>query len=86
MFITTVRSPVVPSIIRHSLRAATEVPTIFFDSEPDSGYSVDDLPPSTPTGISMTETLILQWEDNGEPDLGGYLVYGKYEEYGESGI
>ena len=66
------------------IRAATSMPTTFFDSHPDSGYSVDNLAPCTPVGVYMTEALVLQWEDNGESDLAGYYVYGKVESSDES--
>jgi len=62
------------------IRAATNVPTTFFNSQPDSGYSVDNLSPSTPVGVAMTNGAVLQWDDNEEQDLSGYRVYGKTSE------
>jgi hypothetical protein len=37
-----------------------------------------DLPPAAPTGLTATpgnETVLLNWNDNSEPDLDGYNVY-----------
>ncbi len=50
----------------------------FWDSPADSGYSVDDLAPATPspfTGAFSGGTSILHWRGNTEPDLAGYRLY-----------
>lgn len=47
-------------------------------SAPDSGYSVDDLPPATPapfTGVPGTGSLVLNWGENAEPDFASYRLY-----------
>lgn len=49
----------------------------YYVSTPDSGYSVDNLPPALPTGLEMAEGTILNWEDNTESDLAGYYIYAK---------
>ena len=60
------------------IRAATGIPTTFFDSCPDSGWSVDNLPPLTPAPFVMTfaggETR-LHWPPNLETDLAGYRIH-----------
>jgi len=66
------------------IRAATAVPGTYFDSHPDSAYSVDNLSPSTPVGVAMTNGAVLQWDDNEEKDLSGYRVYGKTSESGDA--
>ena len=55
-------------------------PFVYWDSEPDSGYSVDNLAPAAPLGLEgeqifTPEGLQLTWDDNGETDLLGYRVY-----------
>ncbi len=51
---------------------------LYFPSAPDSGYSVDNLPPATPapaTGAYAAGATQLLWSPNGESDLAGYRVY-----------
>jgi len=51
---------------------------IFFDSLPDSGYSVDNLPPEAPliiAGHMRDDGLFLSWQKNAEPDVKRYLVF-----------
>jgi hypothetical protein len=52
--------------------------TEWWDSDPDSGYSVDNLSPSTPTlltGNYAAGATHLHWGENGELDLAGYRLY-----------
>src|SRR5262245_8105768 len=52
--------------------------TIHWDSAPDSGYSVDNLPPGAPaslTGSYSNSATHLHWTPNGEADLAGYRIY-----------
>ncbi len=52
--------------------------TSFWNSAPDSGYSVDNLPPGTPaslTGNYASGAVHLHWSRNLEPDLSGYRIY-----------
>jgi hypothetical protein len=52
--------------------------TEYWASEPDSGYSVDNLPPAAPqqfTGEYLAGSTVLHWIPNGEPDLAGYRLY-----------
>ena len=58
--------------------ATTSNPTTNFWSAPDSGYSVDNLPPAVPaplTGAYAAGATALHWGRNTEPDLGYYRVY-----------
>jgi Bacterial Ig-like domain (group 3)/FG-GAP-like repeat/FG-GAP repeat len=60
------------------VRALTGSPTVYFDSPPDSGYSVDNLPPAPPgpvAGVYAAGAMHLHWAANTEPDLGCYRVY-----------
>ncbi len=54
--------------------------TVFWESFPDSGYSVDNLAPAAPLGLAgeqsyTPEGLQLTWDPNGEADLAGYKIY-----------
>jgi len=60
--------------------AHTADPYVFWDSEPDSGYSVDNLAPCVPLGLAGEQSyspggLELSWSPNLEEDLGGYNIY-----------
>jgi DNA-binding beta-propeller fold protein YncE len=60
------------------IRAATAAPGVYYDSPPDSGYSVDNLPPVPPqpfTGAYVVEATHLHWGQNREPDLWYYRIY-----------
>jgi hypothetical protein len=58
--------------------ALTATPGVFFDSPPDSGYSVDNLAPAVPQNFaadySGTGTGLV-WDDAPEADLQFYRVY-----------
>jgi len=50
----------------------------FWNSAPDSGYSVDNLPPVRPAPFSgnyAAGVTHLHWGENREPDLAGYRLY-----------
>ena len=60
------------------VRALTATPTTFYESAPDSGYSVDNLPPIPPapfTAAYAAGATNLHWGANSEPDLWYYKVY-----------
>jgi hypothetical protein len=62
------------------LIAHTSDPLIFWTSEPDSGYSVDNLAPCPPLGLAgeqqyLPEGILVLWDPNSEGDLHGYNVY-----------
>jgi hypothetical protein len=57
------------------IRAATEEPTAFYDSEPDSGYSVDNLAPGVP-GSLLFAAGQLSWKDSSADDFDFFSIYG----------
>ena len=62
------------------LSAHTSDPFSFWDSQPDSGYSVDNLAPCMPAALAgeqsfVPEGLDITWDPNTEIDLGAYAVY-----------
>ncbi len=61
------------------ITARTNDPNAYWNSQPDSGYSVDNLAPLTPGGALLTplnNALRLQWNvDRTDPDVGHYVVY-----------
>jgi hypothetical protein len=53
---------------------------VFYDSEPDSGYSVDNLAPDPPGGLAgdyayPPPEVLITWRPNEETDLSHYSVY-----------
>jgi hypothetical protein len=65
----------------------TTDPTYYIASEPDSGYSVDNLAPGMPAALageplSGPGGVVLAWDDNAESDLSHYAVYrGETEDF-----
>src|SRR5262249_42955456 len=60
------------------VRASTATPGQYYDSAPDSGYSVDNLPPAPPTPFTaafLNGVTNLHWGANTEPDLWYYALY-----------
>lgn len=60
------------------IRAATLQPDVFFDSCPDSGYSVDNLAPNVPQGLIAQQVengLMITWHPNRETDFRYYALY-----------
>jgi hypothetical protein len=58
------------------VRAATAAPLTYFDSAPDSGYSLDNLAPTAPLNLAFTSPGLLTWDEAGEEDFDFYTVYG----------
>jgi hypothetical protein len=60
------------------VRALTGTPGVYYDSAPDSGYSVDNLPPAPPapfTAAYASGATHLHWGASSEADLWYYRVY-----------
>jgi len=60
------------------VRAATDAPGTYFDSLPDSGYSLDNLAPEAPLNF-LYETGSITWEVSEAEDFDHYTVYGANE-------
>ena len=58
------------------ISAMTEVPAVYYDSPPDSGYSVDNLSPGPPEGLHMASATEVAWEEAPEEDFDYFAVYG----------
>ena len=60
------------------ISAHTSDPNVFYESNPDSGYSVDNIAPAAPTnlvGIYNNNQVDLHWNPNNESDLKEYVLY-----------
>jgi hypothetical protein len=60
--------------------AHTTTPTVWYASDPDSGYSVDNLPPETPADLAAEQRyspmgLSLSWDPSAANDISHYAVY-----------
>ena len=60
--------------------AHTTTPSVWFASDPDSGYSVDNIPPEVPGGLVAEERsspfgLALSWNVSAANDFSHYAVY-----------
>jgi hypothetical protein len=64
----------------YAVTAHTPTPSVFFTSEADSGYSVDNLAPGMPGSLAGTPDygpigITLSWDPNTESDLYIYRIY-----------
>jgi hypothetical protein len=49
---------------------------VFYDSAPDSGYSLDNLAPAPPASLTIQSPATLVWDEADEPDFDYFTVYG----------
>lgn len=68
-----------PTYSVYCLSTETTTPSVYYFSPPDSGYSVDNLAPSPPAGLSMPSATELGWSAVPEGDFDYYTVYGSEE-------
>jgi hypothetical protein len=57
------------------IRAATSTPTLFYESRPDSGYSLDNLSPGIPLNL-VYNAGDLEWDESSDDDFDFFTVYG----------
>jgi hypothetical protein len=61
------------------ISAHSTTPAVYFDSPPDSGYSVDNIAPGVPLGLAVAYNTgsgnSLSWDQSPEPDFQYYRVY-----------
>jgi hypothetical protein len=68
------------------ISAHTPDPLIYFNSQPDSGYSVDNIAPAVPEGLlaepaSDGSVVTLTWNRNTEADFAYYKIFKNNEEF-----
>jgi len=59
--------------------AMTDDPLVFFDTQPDSGYSVDNLAPEPPGEFHFESPTSLAWDESEAVDFDYFTVYGSFE-------
>jgi len=69
-----------PAWETYVVTAHTPVPSVYYVSAPDSGYSVDNLAPAVPQGLAGHQCsdpfgLVLTWSLSSERDLDHYALY-----------
>jgi hypothetical protein len=66
------------AVFRVTARAPAMAGSPVWTSQPDSGHSVDNLPPPPPSGLASVSSgagTLLSWSPVNAPDLAGYRVY-----------
>jgi hypothetical protein len=58
------------------VRARTATPGFYFDSDPDSGYSLDNLAPAPPPNLRMESATEVAWDECPDEDFDYFSVYG----------
>ena len=65
-------------LFTYQITANTSSIDVFYDSDPASGYSVDNIPPETPGGFSASWSsgaVQLQWNASAAPDFENFRLY-----------
>jgi parallel beta-helix repeat protein len=61
------------------IRAATDIPTLYCDSEVDSGYSVDNLDPHVPEEVAVAYNTgsgnVISWSESPDEDFDNFRIY-----------
>jgi hypothetical protein len=65
----------------------TTVPSIWYASEPDSGYSIDNLAPQIPENLALSAPGLLSWDSSPDDDFAYFSVYGSaHETFDETAV
>lgn len=67
-----------PCDFTYMVRACTADPQVFFDSDPVTGHSIDNIVPIAVEGLAAhfyTDHVDLDWSAHGDPDIVHYNVY-----------
>jgi len=67
----------------YKVRAVTDDPSVYIESLPLSGYSLDNLAPTIPLNFVIHDGE-LSWRGGGEGDIAYYTVYGSADAFDES--
>lgn len=59
--------------------AHTQSPQVFYVSDPDSGWSIDNLAPAAPANLVYTEPGWLSWDEAPEADFDYFSVYASWK-------
>lgn len=62
------------------ISATTSDPLIYYDSPPDSSYSIDNLSPAPPSNLRWAPLPVLVWDESAEEDFNYFTVYGSSNE------
>jgi hypothetical protein len=65
-------------LFTYRISALTSNIDVFYDSDPDSGYSVDNLPPAMPAALTVTRAAganQLTWDASPDPDFACFRLY-----------
>ncbi|NWF91187.1 MAG: hypothetical protein HXY50_17205 [Ignavibacteriaceae bacterium] len=54
----------------------TTTPSIWYASEPDSGYSIDNIAPQVPSGLQFAAPGILAWDPPADEDFAYFSLFG----------
>ena len=60
----------------YCISAETTTPSVYFVSPPDSGYSLDNIAPSAPSGLMMACAAEVAWDECADDDFDYFTVYG----------
>jgi len=67
------------------ISTVTTNPLVYFDSPPDSGYSVDNIAPAVPGGFRFESPGILAWDESVDVDFMYFSVFGsEHQQFDES--
>ncbi|MCK4413281.1 MAG: right-handed parallel beta-helix repeat-containing protein [Candidatus Eisenbacteria sp.] len=63
------------------ISAMTSDPVVYYDTPPDSGYSVDNLAPAVPGNVRLESPGLLAWGESPDADFDYSTVYGSEQDH-----